>query len=59
MNSNAELLRQLKIDKSHKEAHGGGGGKGPRLALIMAGVVVALLAVGAGACCFLSHPPVH
>jgi len=60
MNSNAELLRQLKIDKSHKEAHGGGGGgKGPRLALIVAGVVVVLLALGAGAWALVAHRPVE
>ena len=57
MNSNAELLRQLKIDKSHKEAHGGGGGV--RLALIAAGVVAVLLAVGAGAWAFVAHRPVE
>jgi RND family efflux transporter MFP subunit len=60
MNSNAELLRQLKIDKSHKEAHGGGGGgNGVRLALIAAGVVAVLLAVGAGAWVFVAHRPVE
>jgi RND family efflux transporter MFP subunit len=60
MNSNAELLRQLKIDKSHKEAHGGGGGgNGVRLALIAGAVVVALLAVGAGGWAFVAHRPVE
>ncbi|KLD75228.1 acriflavin resistance protein [Xanthomonas hyacinthi DSM 19077] len=60
MNSNAELLRQLKIDKSHKEAHGGGGsGKGLRLALIVAGVILVLLAPAAGAWALVAHRPVE
>jgi RND family efflux transporter MFP subunit len=61
MNSNAELLRQLKIDKSHKEAHGGGGGtgQGARPGLIAGGVVVALLIAGAGAWAFVAHRPVE
>jgi RND family efflux transporter MFP subunit len=57
MNSNTELLRQLKIDKAHKEAPGGGPPWG-RVAAI-AGVVVLLLAVGVGAWAFLGHRPVE
>jgi len=45
MNSNAELLKQLKIDKSHKEAHGGGGGPQARTVLIAALAVLVVLAL--------------
>jgi RND family efflux transporter MFP subunit len=58
MNGNAELLRQLKIDKSHKEAHGGGG-PGSRVALIVGIVIVVLLALAGGAWAFLAHRPVE
>jgi RND family efflux transporter MFP subunit len=56
MNSNTELLRQLKIDKAHKEAPGGGPPWG-RIAAI-GGVVVLLLAVGVGAWAFFARRPV-
>ncbi|UPG95079.1 efflux RND transporter periplasmic adaptor subunit [Luteibacter aegosomatissinici] len=56
MNSNTELLKQLKIDKSHKEAPGGGPPWG-RIAVI-AGVLVLLAAIGAGAWAFLGRRPV-
>ena len=59
MNSNAELLRQLKIDKSHREAHGNGGGRGGRTALVMAGVVVAVLLLGGAAWAFMAKRPVE
>jgi RND family efflux transporter MFP subunit len=59
MNSNTELLRQLKIDKSHKEGHGGGGGSGGRTALIAAAVLVVVLIVAGGAWAFLARRPVE
>lgn len=59
MNSNTELLRQLKIDKSHKEGHGGGGGSGGRTALIAAAVLVVVLVVAGGAWAFLARRPVE
>ncbi|MET0934486.1 MAG: efflux RND transporter periplasmic adaptor subunit [Luteibacter sp.] len=59
MNDNAELLRQLKIDKSHKEAHGGGDGSRYRVALLVGFIVVVLLAAGFGAWTYLAHRPVE
>jgi len=58
MNSNAELLRQLKIDKSHKDAphHDGRGHKG----LLIAAIAILVLAViGAGAWFLLAHRAVE
>ncbi|TCV95997.1 RND family efflux transporter MFP subunit [Luteibacter rhizovicinus] len=46
MSSNAELLKQLRIEKSHREQHGGGG-RGGRIALI-AGIAVVVVAILAG-----------
>jgi len=57
MNSNTELLKQLKIDKSHKEAPGGGPPWG-RIAA-MAGVVILLAIIGAAGWFFLGHRPVE
>jgi RND family efflux transporter MFP subunit len=57
MNSNTELLKQLKIDKSHKEAPGGGPPWG-RIAA-MAGVVILLAVIGAAGWFFLGHRPVE
>jgi RND family efflux transporter MFP subunit len=57
MNSNAELLRQLKIDKQHKEAPGGGPPWG-RIAAI-AGAVVLVLALAGGAWLAFGHRPVE
>lgn len=59
MNANAELLRQLKIDKSHRESHGTGGGRGGRTVLVVAGVVVAVLAAGGAAWTFMANRPVE
>lgn len=60
MNSNTELLRQLKIDKSHKEAHGGGGGgPGARTALIVVAALVLVLVLAGGAWAFLARRPVE
>ncbi|SEO45966.1 RND family efflux transporter, MFP subunit [Luteibacter sp. UNC138MFCol5.1] len=59
MNSNAELLKQLKIDKSHKEAHGGGGGPRARTVLIAALAVLVVLAIAGGAWAFLARRPVE
>lgn len=59
MNSNTELLRQLKIDKSHKEAHGGGGGSGGRTVLIVVAIVVIVLALAGGAWAFLARRAVE
>jgi RND family efflux transporter MFP subunit len=59
MNSNTELLRQLKIDKSHKEAHGGGGGSGGRKILVAAAILVVVLALAGGAWAFLARRPVE
>ena len=58
MNSNAELLRQLKIDKSHKEGQGGGDGSGRRTVLVAVAVLVVLLLAGAAGWFFLAHRPV-
>jgi len=58
MNSNADLLRQLKIDKSHKEAHGGGGP--PMRTVLIAGVaLLVVLAIAGGAWAFLARRPVE
>lgn len=57
MNSNTELLKQLKIDKSHKEAPGGGPPWG-RIAA-MAGLVILLAVIGAAGWFFLGHRPVE
>jgi RND family efflux transporter MFP subunit len=57
MNSNTELLKQLKIDKSHKEAPGGGPPWG-RIAA-MAGVVALLGVIGAAGWFFFGHRPVE
>jgi len=57
MNSNTELLKQLKIDKSHKEAPGGGPPWG-RIAA-MAGVVILLAVIGAAGWFFLGHRSVE
>jgi RND family efflux transporter MFP subunit len=57
MNSNAELLRQLKIDKQHKEAPGGGPPWG-RIAAI-AGAAVLVLALAGGAWLAFGHRPVE
>jgi RND family efflux transporter MFP subunit len=59
MNSNTELLRQLKIDKSHKEAHGGGSGPGARTLLIVVAVLILVLVVAGGAWAFLARRPVE
>jgi len=59
MASNTELLRQLKIDKSAREAPGDGGGSGGRRLWIGVAVVAALLALGDGAWIYLSHRPVE
>ncbi|HEY4291424.1 efflux RND transporter periplasmic adaptor subunit [Luteibacter sp.] len=59
MNSNAELLKQLKIDKSHKEAHGGGGGSGGRTALVAVAILVVVLLLAGGAWAFLARRPVE
>ncbi|KJV37327.1 efflux RND transporter periplasmic adaptor subunit [Luteibacter yeojuensis] len=56
MNSNAELLRQLKIDKQHKDAPGGGPPWG-RIAAI-GGAVVLVLALAGGAWVAFGHRPV-
>ena len=58
MNSNAELLRQLKIDKSHKEGQGRGDGSGRRTVLVAVAVLVVLLLAGAAGWFFLAHRPV-
>jgi RND family efflux transporter MFP subunit len=59
MNSNAELLRQLKIDKSHKEAPGRGNGSGAKTGLIVLALALALVAAGGAAWVFLAHRPVE
>lgn len=59
MNSNTELLRQLKIDKSHKEAHGGGGGPGTRTVAMAVAALILILILAAGAWAFLSRRPVE
>src|ERR1700754_3822421 len=59
MNSNTELLRQLKIDKSHKEAHGGGSGPRARALLIVVAVLILALVVAGGAWAFLARRPVE
>jgi RND family efflux transporter MFP subunit len=61
MNSNAELLRQLKIDKSHKESPRGGGDRGGsgRTLLIGGGALLALLVLGGGAWFLLGQRPVE
>ncbi|MGN6093451.1 MAG: efflux RND transporter periplasmic adaptor subunit [Luteibacter jiangsuensis] len=59
MTSNTELLRQLKIDKSAREAPGDGGGSGGRAVWIGVAVLVVLLAVGGAAWFFLGHRPVE
>src|SRR6201989_3304309 len=59
MNSKAELLRQLKIDKSHKEAHGSGGGPGLRTVLIGVGVLVLVVVLAGCAWAFLARRPVE
>ncbi|MDQ0010903.1 RND family efflux transporter MFP subunit [Luteibacter jiangsuensis] len=58
MNSNKELLRQLKIDRSQKEPHGGGSA-GMRSALVVVAVLVLVLAAAGGAWVFLAHRPVE
>jgi RND family efflux transporter, MFP subunit len=57
MNSNAELLKQLKIDKSHKEAPGAPPPWG-RIAAI-GGVVLVLLAIAVGAWAFFGKRPIE
>ncbi|QWT19000.1 efflux RND transporter periplasmic adaptor subunit [Bacillus sp. NP157] len=57
MNANAELLKQLKIDKSHKEAPGRGPPWG-RVAAI-AGIVAVLLAIGVGAWALFARRPIE
>ncbi|WP_448096271.1 efflux RND transporter periplasmic adaptor subunit [Luteibacter yeojuensis] len=58
MNSNKELLRQLKIDRSQKEPHGGGSG-GMRSVLVVVAVLVLVLAAAGGTWAFLTHRPVE
>lgn len=59
MNSNAELLRQLKIDKSHRESPGGGNGGATKIALIVLAVLIGLLALGGAAWAWLAQRPVE
>ncbi|MGF6710507.1 RND family efflux transporter MFP subunit [Luteibacter sp. W1I16] len=59
MNSNKELLRQLKIDKSQKETHGNGGGPRGRTVLIVTGMLVLVLLVAGGTWAFLSRQPLE
>jgi RND family efflux transporter MFP subunit len=58
MNSNKELLRQLKIDKSQKEPHGEGRG-GTRTVLVVVVVSFLVLVAAAGVRVFLAHRPVE
>ncbi|MDF3980544.1 efflux RND transporter periplasmic adaptor subunit [Luteibacter sp. PPL201] len=59
MTSNAELLRQLKIDKTNRESSGGGNSKGARVAWTAIAVAVALAVVGGGAWLWLARRPVE
>ncbi|WP_426286605.1 efflux RND transporter periplasmic adaptor subunit [Luteibacter sp. E-22] len=58
MNSNKELLRQLKIDKSQKEPHGGGRA-GTHTVLIVVVVSFVVLVAAGGIRAFLAHRPVE
>jgi len=47
----SDLLKELRIDKEHRDDHRGGGSRAP---LIIAGVIVALLLIGGGGWYFLA-----
>ncbi|GAA0251579.1 efflux RND transporter periplasmic adaptor subunit [Rhodanobacter caeni] len=51
---NAELLKELRIDRNQREAHDSGPGRWPWIA---GGVLVLLAVLGAGAWLWLSHRP--
>lgn len=59
MKANAELLRQLKIDRSQKESPGNENGKPARIVRWLLGIVLALLALGAVAWFVAARRPVE